>query len=672
MVIGYLPVDAFRDVPDLKLRSILKGELFHRSMEAIFEPLKTASREGVEMWCADGRLRRVYPILASWVGDWPEQNDVACTIRSGCPICKQKFKNRGSGRPHEPMRNREETLAALREYERTKNMTELRRHGLKPWWPFWAELPHVNIAACITPDMLHQLHKGLFKTHMMSWIEELMDEGELDSWFEAMPCVQDLRYFRRGITTVSQWTGRETKEMMKQFLPIAIGNPSLAESDETDFIELVRALLDFSYLAHSARLTEVELSEMEEALDTFHRLKEVVVRLDVLNSQSKFDYIPKLHMVGHYSHFIREFGTPDGYNSETPESLHIEYAKKGWLASNRRNPIPQIIRFVQRREAIKIHRAYLNEILGIKSEPTVEDAWGFGIDMGGGGDDSDDESEDEQDDTDDEEKCQFDAEEEISAVAYPRPERLMALQPTRARLRGTTLINDYGATELMLALKHFLNPRARAVKQQFYIDPSDSFDVWHKISLYHLPLPFAPDEPPRRDVVRAQPPNLDRYGRLQRDGVFDTALFLKKPREFGLHRKYLCHLSRHVADDLRTTGYRACRVRTIFTLPHRLRHFYPAPVAYIELFTRFDDPVSSVHHMHTISKDFLDGRRRALIIPVSALVMSCHLAPDFNRIHETVELGPHVDILTAGRHFFLNHYFNHFFFLFTRYWRCLC
>jgi hypothetical protein len=39
---------------------------------------------------------------------------------------------------------------------------------------------------------------------------------------------------------------------MKQFLPISIGNPSLAESDETDFVELVCALLDFSYLAHSA------------------------------------------------------------------------------------------------------------------------------------------------------------------------------------------------------------------------------------------------------------------------------------------------------------------------------------------------------------------------------------------------------------------------------------
>jgi hypothetical protein len=110
MVIGYLPVDSFKDVGNDTLRIHLKGELLHRSLVAIFEPLKTASKEGVPMWCADGRLRHMYPIIALWIGDWPEQNDVSCMIRSGCPICKQKFKGCGSGKRDAPMRSREETL----------------------------------------------------------------------------------------------------------------------------------------------------------------------------------------------------------------------------------------------------------------------------------------------------------------------------------------------------------------------------------------------------------------------------------------------------------------------------------------------------------------------------------------------------------------------------------
>ncbi|KAG8690081.1 hypothetical protein FRC08_010677 [Ceratobasidium sp. 394] len=91
VVIGYLPVDSFKNVASKTLRSQLQGELLHRSMEAILEPLKTASCKGVLMWCADSYLRRVYPILAAFVGDWPEQNDVSCTIQSGCPVCRQGF-----------------------------------------------------------------------------------------------------------------------------------------------------------------------------------------------------------------------------------------------------------------------------------------------------------------------------------------------------------------------------------------------------------------------------------------------------------------------------------------------------------------------------------------------------------------------------------------------------
>ncbi|KAG8727916.1 hypothetical protein FRC11_012195, partial [Ceratobasidium sp. 423] len=54
VLLGYLPVEDFKDIGDDKLRQQLKGELRHRAMEKLLEPLKTASKEGVLMWCADG------------------------------------------------------------------------------------------------------------------------------------------------------------------------------------------------------------------------------------------------------------------------------------------------------------------------------------------------------------------------------------------------------------------------------------------------------------------------------------------------------------------------------------------------------------------------------------------------------------------------------------------
>lgn len=188
VILGYLPVDSFKDVKGKSVRSKLRGKLLHRAMEAIVEPLKTASREGVLMWCADGFLRRVYPILAAFVGDWPEQNDVSCTVRSGCPICRQGYHGRGSGDTKTCRRNQEDTVAAFRAYANSNKKAELCELNLKPWIPFWADLPHVDFPSCITPDLLHQFHKGIFKSYIVEWTEEVIGETALNERFMAMPC----------------------------------------------------------------------------------------------------------------------------------------------------------------------------------------------------------------------------------------------------------------------------------------------------------------------------------------------------------------------------------------------------------------------------------------------------------------------------------------------------
>jgi hypothetical protein len=560
VILGYLPVDKFGDVPNKRIRKQLKGELLHRAMRSIMEPLEEAGRTGVEMWCADGHLRRVYPLLASFVGDWPEQNDMACTSESGCPICLKRWHGRGDEREAR-MRETEETLVAIDHYQRTGRTKQLRQLGLRRWWPWWANLPNVTFGACVTPDLLHQLYKGVFKSHAMRWVQKKMTAKRVDDRFAAMSRAKDLRHFKRGISIVEQWTGRETKEMMKVFLAIIAEDPHL----DDDLVSLVRTLLDFGYMARAPRMTEKELDELREGLATMQRLKQVLVRQGIYGKLSRLDKIAKWHMITHYPDSVTELGTPDGYSTESPEFLHIVYVKRGFEASNKRDAIPQIIQFCQRMEALRIHRAYLDEYYGVREREVPAPTTVYLVDsdkdvtIGGNEGNEDDEWVDEE-----EEEAVREVEEAergvrvtrdftyfASDVEYPRPELALALRPTRLA-SWQELTDQYGTKDLLRTLTVFLGPKARG--QQLFVLPCDRLDVWHKVSLYHLPLSFAPDEPPHRDVIRTQPPELDSHGRVSRAGVFDTVLFLDNSDEFGIYRESLFHILDipHHANQYRT------------------------------------------------------------------------------------------------------------------------
>ena len=56
-------------------------------MQSILKPLEKARREGIELVNGDGTVRRCYPILAAYVGDYPEQVLVSIVKSGNCPIC---------------------------------------------------------------------------------------------------------------------------------------------------------------------------------------------------------------------------------------------------------------------------------------------------------------------------------------------------------------------------------------------------------------------------------------------------------------------------------------------------------------------------------------------------------------------------------------------------------
>ncbi|TBU36435.1 hypothetical protein BD309DRAFT_878371, partial [Dichomitus squalens] len=245
VLLGYLPANKLECFSE-KRRSVEGYRLFHKCMRSLLEPLIVAGREGVLMTCADGHQRRVYPILAAYIADHPEQCLISGCSESSCPKCTVEPKNRGepSYRTH---KDPDDVLAILKQAASGQvKHSELESKGLRAIEPFWDGLPHCNIFAALTPDIFHQLHKGLFKDHLVSWVTKSIEDGadEIDHRYMAVARHPELRHFKKGISLVCQWTGTEYKNMEKVFLGVIAGS-----ADER-VTRTVRAVLDFIYYAH--------------------------------------------------------------------------------------------------------------------------------------------------------------------------------------------------------------------------------------------------------------------------------------------------------------------------------------------------------------------------------------------------------------------------------------
>jgi hypothetical protein len=270
ILIGYLPVTKLANFSE-GTHAIAQYRLFHQAMRTLLQPLVAAGRNGVLMTCADAKIRKIFPILAAYVADYPEQCLVVCCNENRCPKCTVWWADRGEYKKSTP-RTEESFRTTLERRKNGEDPVEFDLEGLREIYsPFWAELPHTNIFLAITPDILHQLHKGVFKDHFVKWCTSLVGEEAIDTRFRAMSTHPHLRHFKKGISSISQWTGKEHKEMQKVFLGVLAGIVS------PRVLAAARGLLDFIYYAQYQSHTTVTLQRMQEALDLFHDNKDVFI-----------------------------------------------------------------------------------------------------------------------------------------------------------------------------------------------------------------------------------------------------------------------------------------------------------------------------------------------------------------------------------------------------------
>jgi hypothetical protein len=480
-------------------------------MRRLLEPLRAAGQNGVDMTCADGFVRLCFPILMSYVADYPEQCLIACCSENRCPRCVVPSDKLGSP-VVSLLRDPDKTAKVLEDQKEGYSPKRFDKWGLRPVEPFWKDLPHTNIFRCFTPDIHHQLHKGVFKDHLCSWCTAAVDGGsagkaEVDRRFQALPSHPDIKHFKKGISLVTQWTGTEYKHMEKVILGV------LAGAVDEKVIRTMQAAIDFINFARYEVHSEETLDRMDRAWAAIHENKHIFEELAI---REHFN-IPKWHSMIHYVQAIKSHGTLDGYNTEAPEHLHIHFTKRGYRASNHRDYIPQMTCWLARQEAIVRFDTYMEWLRerDVGADEVRMMVGGEGEEGGGedGGDGDDG------------------GQEKVGNDEQPATLTLTRIQIAKTPGYRTKSVKDlmdqFGSVDFSRHLHNFLTSHRLPIRPFEHL----RFPVYRRFIIILPQMPQISDGTSLRDTIRTTLPEPPKGRRKAIPGQFDTVLAMEKAGE---------------------------------------------------------------------------------------------------------------------------------------------
>ncbi|KAJ6584206.1 hypothetical protein B0H10DRAFT_2234635 [Mycena sp. CBHHK59/15] len=339
-LIGFLAIPKTdRENQDSAEFRTFRRNLFHGSLRHILKSLKPGMTVPEVAMFPDGHYRRVVYGLGPYIADYPEQVLLACVVQGWCAKCTASRTDLdGPGGRRTQLHT--ETL-----FEVFDHSTLWDQYGVVPdVLPFTWDFPRADIYELLSPDLLHQVIKGTFKDHLVTWVGEYLESehgkkkaskimADIDRRIAAVPPFPGLRRFPEG-RGFKQWTGDDSKALMKVYLPAIEGHVP------AQMLRAFSAFLDFCYLVRRNVVDEATLTAIDAALARYHR--ERTIFMDSGVAPNGF-CLPRQHSLTHYRYLIQEFGAPNGLCSSITESMHIKAVKKPWRRSSHYEALSQML-----------------------------------------------------------------------------------------------------------------------------------------------------------------------------------------------------------------------------------------------------------------------------------------------------------------------------------------
>jgi hypothetical protein len=373
VLIAYIPDAKWADPSDH--HSTLKHRLFHQCLTHVFESLIQPGTTGITLADSVGDKRRSFPRLAAYIADYPEQCLVNAAAGNNSPVTTAMGINLDSPQ-RKPFRTKTWILDRIREacqlvdpQHITEYLVGAKALGLNGVTePFWRNLPGYQPELCVGPDILHGFHR-FWRDHVLKWIIALLGKPEIDSRLRVLQPVVGLRHFDKGISHLSQWSGREDRELQRTLLAAIDGHAKI----DPNVMRALRAIQDFGYLIQYRSQSEETLVYLKRALSLFHSLLTTAFIRDGRRLGAKKPKknakkpppkphfrIPKLAGLHVYLYHIPEMGSSPQFSTEITETLHQTMAKAAYKATNRRDFVPQMCRFLDRTEKIIHMNAFID------------------------------------------------------------------------------------------------------------------------------------------------------------------------------------------------------------------------------------------------------------------------------------------------------------------------